>query len=384
MSRLESKGKGTFRRTKSGSIEYRIAYYDDNNVRRIKSFTADTEAECVKRADNFLKSHAINLIKFQDEATIPEIMRKKVHSDYLKNYTGEQGYDRNLHVISIIENSYIGITPITNISEVQLMRFFEEITSYSNTMIRKVFAMIRAAFKLAYERGIIDTDLITHHSIKCPKSSKSDREVRGLTENEQQKFIHALMKHKVPHGRNTYKTQLLLEIYTGMRMGEINALKPEDINFSEGYIHVGATISRGLGSRNFYKPHPKTAAGVRDVPMPMKARELLMEALMEMKPNPEGLIFYDHNKDDVIATYQVCSFYKRICEKAGIPYNGQHSLRHTFATRCIEADIPPLVLKKWLGHTDINITLSTYADVFDRMHLKSVSKFENIIDEIMS
>ena len=167
-------------------------------------------------------------------------------------------------------------------------------------------------------------------------------------------------------------------------MGEINALKPEDINFSEGYIHVGATISRGIGSRNFYKPHPKTAAGVRDVPMPMKARELLMEALMEMKPNPEGLIFYDHNKDDVIATYQVCSFYKRICEKAGIPYYGQHSLRHTFATRCIEADIPPLVLKKWLGHTDINITLSTYADVFDRMHLKSVSKFENIIDEIMS
>jgi integrase len=142
------------------------------------------------------------------------------------------------------------------------MRFFEEITSYSNTMIRKVFAMIRAAFKLAYERGIIDIDLITHHSIKCPKSSKSDREVRGLTENEQQKFIHALMKHKVPHGRNTYKTQLLLEIYTGMRMGEINALKPEDINFSEGYIHVGATISRGLGSLTSplstcaYTPYP--------------------------------------------------------------------------------------------------------------------------------
>ena len=45
MSRLESKGKGTFRRTKSGSIEYRIAYYDDNNVRRIKSFTADTDGE---------------------------------------------------------------------------------------------------------------------------------------------------------------------------------------------------------------------------------------------------------------------------------------------------------------------------------------------------
>ena len=383
MSRQESKGKGTFRRTKSGSLEYRIAYYDDNNVRRTKSFTADTEEECLKRASNFLKSHEISLIKFEADATIPEIMKKKAQSDYLKNYTGEQGYDRNLQTISIIENSYIGTTPISNISEAQLRIFLEEITTYSNTVIRKLFAMVSAAFKLAYERGIIDTNYIAHKGIRCPKSSKSDREVKGLTEEEQKKFEKALMKHKVPHGRNTYKAQLMLELYTGMRMGEINALKPEDINFSEGYIHVGATISRGLGSRNFYKAHPKTAAGIRDVPMPMKAREILMEALMEMKPNPEGLIFYDHNKDDVVATYQVCSFFKRICEKAGVPYYGQHSLRHTFATRCIEAEVPPLVLKKWLGHTDINITLDTYADVFDRLHHKSVSKFEDMIDEIM-
>lgn len=61
---------------------------------------------------------------------------------------------------------------------------------------------------------------------------------------------------------------------------------------------------------------------------------------------------------------------------------GQHALRHTFATRCIEADIPAIVLKKWLGHTNIHITLDTYADVFDRMHLGAINKLDELLDQM--
>ena len=58
-------------------------------------------------------------------------------------------------------------------------------------------------------------------------------------------------------------------------------------------------------------------------------------------------------KDGIIETSQINSFYRRICEAAGIEYNGQQALGHTFATRSIEAGVPPLVLKKWLGHTNL-------------------------------
>lgn len=102
-----------------------------------------------------------------------------------------------------------------------------------------------------------------------------------------------------------------------------------------------------------------------------------------MRDNPEGLIFYDFNKDDVIATYQVGSFFQRICRKAKVPCAGQHALRHTFATRCIEAGIQPVVLKGWLGHTNIHVTLDTYADVFDRMNLGAISKFEEYMDKVL-
>lgn len=93
-------------------------------------------------------------------------------------------------------------------------------------------------------------------------------------------------------------------------------------------------------------------------------------------------IFYDYNKGGVTSTNQVFSSIRGLqgCRNS---YYGQHALRHTFATRCIEAGIQPVVLKGWLGHTNIHVTLDTYADVFDRMNLGAISKFEDYMDKVL-
>ena len=162
-------------------------------------------------------------------------------------------------------------------------------------------------------------------------------------------------------------------------MGEINALKPENIDFKKKVIHVSGTISMGINNRVYRRDHTKTNAGMRDVPINDLVRPILEEALADVKPNKEGTIFYDYIKNDVVSTSQVCCFLRRICEKAGIPYYGQHALRHTFATRCIESGIQPLVLKKWMGHTNIHITLDTYSDVFDSMNNNAIDVFEAFV-----
>lgn len=112
------------------------------------------------------------------------------------------------------------------------------------------------------------------------------------------------------------------------------------------------------------------------------AEKVLREALDAMQPNPEGLIFYDHKKNGLLTTNQVNCFFQRICEKADIEYNGQHALRHTFATRCIESGISVFVLKKWMGHTDIHVTLDTYADVFDSLNHKSMNMLQEYSETI--
>ena len=374
--------KGTFRITKVGSIEYRVPYYDSSGTRRIKSFTAKTKEECQERAYEFLRKNEVKLIKILPNATIEDIVRQKVENDYVKNYCSEAGYDRNLHAVSIIENGRLGGIPIKEVTEDMLFCFLDDITSYSASIVRKVFRMISTAYEMAYEKKIITTNYIVTKQIQCPKSMQKQKIVRAMTEDEQKRFVDTLLSHKVPYGRNTYKLQLLIELYSGMRMGEINALRPESIDFKKGYIRVDATISRGLKCKSFLQMHPKTDGSIRDVPMNYKVETLLRQALEEMRDNPLGLIFYDYNKDDVITTYQVDAFFGRICKKANVPLTGQHTLRHTFATRCIEAEVPAVVLQRWLGHTNIHITLDTYTDVFERMNRTAISKYDSYIDKI--
>ena len=121
-----------------------------------------------------------------------------------------------------------------------------------------------------------------------------------------------------------------------------------------------------------------TAYGTPAIRSAMETSEptVLEEAIEKAPRNKYGLIFYDTNKKDVIATQQVNCYFKRLCHKANIDVRGQHALRHTFATRCIEAGIPAVVLKEWMGHTNIHITLDTYADVFNRMNNEAIKMFE--------
>ena len=71
-----------------------------------------------------------------------------------------------------------------------------------------------------------------------------------------------------------------------------------------------------------------------------------------------------------------------LVEYSGIESSGQHALRHTFATRCIEAGIPAVVLKTWLGHKDIHMTLDTYTDVFKAMDNDAISKYDEHLNSM--
>lgn len=218
--------------------------------------------------------------------------------------------------------------------------------------------------------------------MKCPKSSKTNKKVSALTKEEQKRFVEYLENYKAPQNRNEYKFQLLISLYSGMRMGEINALKPENIDLKNNIIKVRSTVSRNANDKSFIKNGTKTYAGIRDIPIMDSLRTVLVAALEQYSENQYGLLFYDDKNDKIITTSQVNCFFQRVCEKCCIDYRGQHALRHTFATRCIEANVPAVVLKTWLGHTDIHITLDTYADVFNSMHNDSISKLGDYINKL--
>ena len=371
-------GEGSFRIV-NGKYNYRFTYIDEFGERKRKSFSAVTKEECLVKAEDFFEKMEKKNAGIDIDATIPDILRRKYEDDYAMNYIGEQGYARNLDNLMVIEKSGLGKLPIVDITELQMNLFLRRLTRYSESVIKKIYQQVKAAYRIAKDKNIVENNLMESTTIRRPRSSKKEKVVKGFTQEEQTRFIDVLNDFKVPRNRNDYKLQLLIELYSGMRMGEINALRTEDIDLENGLVHVRATISRGLEYRNFIKDGAKTDAGVRDIPVNKALESVLKEALERVQNNPFDLIFYDYLKKDLITTSQVNCFFHRICKKAGISKRGQHALRHTFATRCIEAGVPAVVLKNWLGHRDIHMTLDIYADVFDSMHNSAMEKFEGHI-----
>lgn len=369
-------GAGNLRIKSNGKFEYRVTFKDEHGETRRKGFTADTEFECTEKGRKFLEEIEKKKLGINVECTIPDLIRERYEVNYKLNYVGEQGYARGLETLKMIENSNLGKLRIRDVTKVDIILYLSTITHYANATIQKSYQQLRMAYEIAVDKDIVSKNLMRSRDIKCPKSEREDKKIMAYTREEQKILEDAVKNHKVPYGRNDYKSQIMIELYTGMRMGEINALRPDDIDFEKKVVNVSRTVSRGENFRIFIKDGTKTYAGKREIPLCDRAIAELRNAIDKMEKNPDGLIFYDFCKDGIIDTSQVNLFLRRICEKCKLPFNGQHSLRHTFATRCIESGVTPVVLKEWLGHTDIHMTIDKYTDVFDSLNNAAVKQLD--------
>lgn len=282
---------------------------------------------------------------------------------YDYNKLSDSSYLRKLGTYNQICGHYLADMEIQKITERDVKSFLIYITKYSNSVIGKIYGLVNNTFKIAIRRNLI-TDNFLDNKIEFskPLSNHRDKKVRGFTVEEQKRFIDVLLHNPVK-----YKYQFLLSMFTGMRMGEINALdKDNDIDFVNKIIHVRRTLTRNKEDKTIMGDYTKTKNGVRDIVMDDQVEFLLKEYLTtDFIQNDHNLLFYNP-KYIYYSTSQLNMVFKRICEKYNIiGYNvNQHQLRHTFATRCIEAGMPANVLSKIMGHADIRTTLEVYCDVF--------------------
>ena len=270
---------------------------------------------------------------------------------------------------------------------------FSDVLIYYNALLERglsvntvdsVHSVLHPTFQLAVRDRVLRTNPADDVMAELKKKMKGRTEPRhALTLEEQREFLSWIEKPEYDRWRPLF----VVMFGTGCRIGEIIGLRWVDVNFNENYIVIDHDVTYYPRSDKNFKcefevGRPKTEAGIRDIPISKQVEPVLNDALANYIENPQGLLFYDHDHDKVITTCQVNSFFTRICQKCDINVGGQHALRHTFATRCIEADIQAVVLKNWLGHTDIHITLDTYADVFSSMHHDSISKLDEYISSI--
>lgn len=192
--------------------------------------------------------------------------------------------------------------------------------------------------------------------IKYPTNS-ANKELEVLSVSNHRKILDHIQSHFTFTGLGIY-----ISLSTGLRIGEICALKWNDINITEGTITVSRTIER-IYMVEGEKKHtelvissPKTRNSCREIPM---SKELLaIVKPLKKIVNDDFYVLTNDEHPTEPRTYR--NYYNGLMEKLGIPRLKYHGLRHSFATRCIEAGCDYKTVSVLLGHSNISTTLNLY------------------------
>lgn len=361
-------GKGSIVfRSDRNSWQYQVSYIDENGKRKRKSFTSKDKSKAIAKGNAFLILMKAKVSPDLLDATIPDIIQIMADNDLADGIVHDTGYVRRLDVKKQIETIFLASKKIVDIKENDIRKYLNSITNYSDSVITKNYQQINKCYKYARQHDLVKENLIEKFQIHRPKSKKVKKIVKPYTEEEMKKFIEAVQNYKFKNGSLNYKNQLLLMLYTGMRMGEINALTINDIDITNKTIRIKNTITHDIDYKTTVGDKPKTESSIRTIKICDKALEIVTECLEEYISNDYNLIFYDHKNNKPIRTQNVNSSFTRICKKNNLPHYGEHMLRHTYATYCVTKGINFKVVQSWLGHKDIKITMNTYTKMSNEL-----------------
>lgn len=162
---------------------------------------------------------------------------------------------------------------------------------------------------------------------------------------------------------------IALMIETGLRVGEVLALRWQDVQLSRKRINVRNTVVRLANKKqSFVQDSVKSESSKRTIPLTPEAIKILENQYAHRQ---NEWVFT--NSDGERLSYEALRYQTRkACIDAGIEYRGEHVFRHTFATNCYHKGIDVKILSRLLGHADVNITynlyIHLYGDGFDEMY----------------
>lgn len=253
---------------------------------------------------------------------------------------------------------------VQSISSVVAEQFSHELLytqELSAKTVKDILMVLHAVIKYTTKQFPEPLPMIEIVYPKVPK-----QEMRVLSREEQTRLVHYLLKDM-----DACKFGVLLALFTGMRIGEVCALRWENVSLSEKVIKVSSTMQRlqnldeaGIGKTKIIISEPKSDNSARIIPLTDYTAKLCQSqwsdksAAFVLTGDTERYI------EPRLMQYRL----EHYCKECGLEGVHFHTLRHTFATRCVEVDFEIKSLSEILGHSNPRITLERY--VHSSMELK--------------
>ena len=293
----------------------------------------------------------MNLIKHKNKIYYYQILNQWLES---KKYNlKETSYNKYKSTINTNIIPFIGNLNIRKLKESDINVFFnsEKIINLSDSTKKLIYIIITSSINFSIANKYINSFPKLNLKLKSPKPK-----VIYFTKKEQSVFEKYLLDNMKLNNLG-----LLLDLYTGLRIGELCALQWKDVDFINNTIFITKTVQRvkndNIQIKNKTKlavGTPKTEHSIRVIPIP----KFLINLLKEYKNDDEIFIFSNSLIPKDTRSYE--KYFGRILKKCEIKNVNFHSLRHTFATRSRESGMDIKILSELLGHSSYKITLDIY------------------------
>lgn len=243
---------------------------------------------------------------------------------------------------------FLGYIDCDNLEEKNIICFINSLnkTDYSEKYKQDIIVILKSIIKYGNMAKIFNLNLSL---IPCPRAS--NKKVEVLSHQEVKNIIDYMENHE------SYKNiGIYIGLYTGMRVGEICALKWEDIDMLQQKIYVNKTMQRIYVERKKTEVvilKPKSENSIREMPISTILNNILVKNYKK-----QGYVLTGSSK--YVEPRCLQKYFQKLTSELGCSKNNFHILRHTFATQCIECGVDIKSLSEILGHASVSMTLNKY------------------------
>lgn len=292
----------------------------------------------------------------------------------------ESTYMRYKHLIDRHIIPILGKYPVNKMSSQLVERFVDDKLKngrldggggLSPKTVTDIITIIKSSMDYASYNGFAVACNLSKLSVK-----KNEKEMRVLTIQEQKSLTSVLLSET-----DLTKLGVLLSLYTGIRIGELCALRWENLSIDSKTLKVRETMQRIPSTEICEKAktrvvitEPKSKCSNRDIPLP----DFLLDIVKEHQASPKSFVLTGE-RNSFIEPRTMQNRFRRYVEESGITKTNYHALRHTFATRCVEAGFEIKSLSEILGHANVNITLNRYVHSSFDLKCDNMNKLHIVI-----
>ena len=261
---------------------------------------------------------------------------------------------------------------ITENSVLEFVKFMHDDNSISQSYKRKILAVYKTALREILNNS--PDSLIILTQVKFPRAEQN--EVQVFTMKEQ-----CLIEKAVLSCPDKRTLGIVLCFYSGIRLGELCALKWCDFDFENGTLFINRTVSR---TKNFSDDDnktilligtPKSRTSSRKIPLP-SFLIIILKDYYELSGKEYS--YFMTGNEIPIDPRAFQKLYKKILDKAGVPDRKFHAIRHTFATRALELSVDIKTISDILGHSNVSITMNIYAHSLMEQKKIAIDRFNNM------